>query len=80
MNAFVEKAGELGLEIVATEAFATGDKDYKAQITNIAAKGIKYDLFFITLNIKFYIYYFMYKFLSLHTACNICSPQNKLLI
>lgn len=38
MNAFVEKAGELGLEIVATEAFATGDKDYKAQITNIAAK------------------------------------------
>ena len=38
MNAFVAKAGELGLEIVATEAFATGDKDYKAQITNIAAK------------------------------------------
>ena len=39
MNAFVEKAGELGLEIVATEAFAAGDKDYKAQITNIAAKN-----------------------------------------
>lgn len=39
MNAFVEKAGELGMEIVATEAFATGDKDYKAQITNIAAKN-----------------------------------------
>ena len=38
MNAFVAKAEELGLEIVATEAFATGDKDYKAQITNIAAK------------------------------------------
>ncbi len=37
-NAFVEKAGDLGLEIVATEAFATGDKDYKAQMTNIAAK------------------------------------------
>ncbi len=32
-NAFVEKAGDLGLEIV-----ATGDKDYKAQMTNIAAK------------------------------------------
>ncbi len=37
MNAFVEKAGELGLEIVATEAFATGDTAYQAQMTNIAA-------------------------------------------
>ncbi len=36
-NAFIEKAAELGLEIVATEAFAEGDKDYKAQMTNIAA-------------------------------------------
>ena len=37
--AFVEKAAELGLEIVAEEAFATGDKDFKAQMTNIAAKN-----------------------------------------
>ena len=35
--AFVEKAAALGLEIVAEEAFATGDKDFKAQLTNIAA-------------------------------------------
>ena len=39
MNAFIEKAEELNLEIVATEAFATGDKDYKAQMTNIASKN-----------------------------------------
>ena len=39
MNAFVEKAAELGLEIVDTEAFAEGDKDFKAQMTNIAAKA-----------------------------------------
>lgn len=37
MDAFLETAAELGLEIVATEAFATGDKDYSAQMTNIAA-------------------------------------------
>lgn len=35
--AFEEKAAELNMEIVATEAFATGDKDYKAQMTNIAS-------------------------------------------
>ncbi len=35
-DAFVAKAEELGLEIVATEAFATGDKDFNAQMTNIA--------------------------------------------
>ena len=35
-DAFVAKAGELGLEIVATEAFATGDKDFNAQMTKIA--------------------------------------------
>ena len=39
MQAFIDKAGELGLEIVASEAFAEGDKDYKAQMTNIAAKN-----------------------------------------
>ncbi len=38
-NAFVEEAANLGLEVVATEAFATGDKDFKAQMTNIAAKN-----------------------------------------
>ena len=35
-DAFVAKAGELGLEVVATEAFASGDKDFNAQMTNIA--------------------------------------------
>ena len=39
MNAFVEKAEALGLEVVASEAFATGDKDFKAQMTNIASKN-----------------------------------------
>ena len=29
----------MGLEIVDTEAFATGDKDFKAQMTNIASKN-----------------------------------------
>ena len=38
MNAFVEKAEQIGLEVVASEAFATGDKDFKAQMTNIASK------------------------------------------
>ena len=36
-DAFVEEAEALGLEIVDTEAFAEGDKDFKAQMTNIAA-------------------------------------------
>lgn len=36
MDAFVAKAAELGLQIVATEAFASGDKDFNAQMTNIA--------------------------------------------
>lgn len=35
-DAFVAKAAELGLKIVATEAFATGDKDFNAQMTKIA--------------------------------------------
>lgn len=38
-NAFVVEAERMGLEIVDTEAFATGDKDFKAQITNIASKN-----------------------------------------
>ena len=37
MNGFVEACGELGIEVVATEAFATGDKDFNAQMTKIAA-------------------------------------------
>ena len=35
-DAFVAKAAELNLEIVATEAFAEGDKDFNAQMTKIA--------------------------------------------
>ncbi len=38
-NAFVAKCADLGIEIVAEEAFAEGDKDFKAQMTNIAAKA-----------------------------------------
>ena len=38
-NAFVVEAERTGLEIVDTEAFATGDKDFKAQMTNIASKN-----------------------------------------
>ena len=38
-NAFVVEAEHMGLEIVDTEAFATGDKDFKAQMTNIASKN-----------------------------------------
>ena len=37
MNAFAAEAKALGLEIVDPEAFAEGDKDFKAQMTNIAA-------------------------------------------
>ena len=37
MNGFVEACEELGIEVVATEAFATGDKDFNAQMTKIAA-------------------------------------------
>ena len=37
-NAFVVEAVRMGLEIVDTEAFATGDKDFKAQMTTIASK------------------------------------------
>ena len=38
-NAFVVEAERMGLEIVDTEAFATGDKDFKAQMTHIASKN-----------------------------------------
>lgn len=36
LEAFTAKAETLGLDIVATEAFASGDKDYNAQMTKIA--------------------------------------------
>lgn len=36
---FVEVAGEIGLEIVALEKYSGTDSDYKAQLTNIAAKN-----------------------------------------
>ena len=35
-EAFVAKADSMGLKVVATEAFATGDKDFNAQMTKIA--------------------------------------------
>lgn len=35
-DGFVAACEELGIQIVATEAFATGDKDFNAQMTNIA--------------------------------------------
>ena len=35
-DAFVAKADQMGMKIVATEAFATGDKDFNAQMTKIA--------------------------------------------
>ena len=38
-NAFVVEAERMGLEIVDSEAFATGDKDFKAQMTNITSKN-----------------------------------------
>ncbi len=37
-DAFVAKANELGLTVVATEAFASGDKDFNAQMTKIAGQ------------------------------------------
>ncbi|MBQ0070668.1 MAG: ABC transporter substrate-binding protein [Spirochaetales bacterium] len=39
MAGFNARAAEFGLTVVAAEAFATGDVDYKAQMTNIAAKN-----------------------------------------
>ncbi len=36
-DAFLKTAKELGLEVVANEAYATGDKDFNAQMTNIAS-------------------------------------------
>ncbi len=36
-DAFVQEASSIGLEVVATEAYAEGDSDYKAQLTNIAS-------------------------------------------
>jgi len=38
-DSFVEKAGELGLEIVAIEGFGANAVDYKGQLTNIASKS-----------------------------------------
>ena len=38
-DAFVAKAEELGMTVVATEAFATGDKDFNAQMTKIAGQN-----------------------------------------
>lgn len=38
-DAFVAKCGEIGIEVVQQEGFSTGDKDFKAQLTNIAGKS-----------------------------------------
>jgi len=38
-DAFAAKAGELGLEIVATEAYADGAVDFQSQLTNIGAQN-----------------------------------------
>ena len=44
-DSFVTKAASLGLNVVATEAFATGDKDFNAQMTKIA--GLNPDVVFL---------------------------------
>ncbi len=36
-QAFVERAGELGMEVVAQEAYGADDKDFKSQLTKIQA-------------------------------------------
>ncbi|MPM34348.1 hypothetical protein SDC9_80930 [bioreactor metagenome] len=38
-DAFIAKATALGLQVVAEEGYATGDKDFKSQLTNIASKS-----------------------------------------
>lgn len=38
-DAFKAKAAEVGMTIVAEEGYATGDKDFKSQMTNINAKN-----------------------------------------
>ncbi|MCL2694898.1 MAG: ABC transporter substrate-binding protein [Clostridiales bacterium] len=38
-DAFVAKCGETGIEVVGQESYAKGDKDFKAQLTNILAAG-----------------------------------------
>ena len=38
-DAFVAKCEELGIQVVATEAYSTGDVDFKAQLTNIAGQN-----------------------------------------
>lgn len=38
-DAFVKRAQEIGLEVVATEGYAKGDKDFKSQLTNISGKS-----------------------------------------
>ena len=37
VSGFESKAGEFGLTVVDKEAFSTGDKDYRSQMTNIAS-------------------------------------------
>ena len=44
-DSFVAKAASLGMTVVATEAFASGDKDFNAQMTKIA--GLNPDVVFL---------------------------------
>ena len=44
-KAFEARAKELGMEVVAFEGYADGDKDFRAQLTNIAAKNA--DMLFV---------------------------------
>lgn len=43
--AFIEEAKKLGLEIIGTEAYGAGDKDFRAQMTNLA--NAKPDVIFL---------------------------------
>lgn len=38
-DAFIAKAGELGIQVLSTEGFAEGDKDFNAQMTKIAGQN-----------------------------------------
>ncbi len=49
MEAFTAAAQEAGLEIVATEGYATGDVDFRSQLTNIQSKNPDPSLFRTTI-------------------------------
>lgn len=45
MESFVETCGELGIEVVSVEGYATGSVDFQSQLTNISSKNP--DLLFV---------------------------------